>query len=357
MSAPAANADGPVGEAGRLLELRQDDPAWLDLVGAAPGATVFHLPAWTRVVTDTYGYRAAALAVQDDGGRLGAGVPVVQAHRLGGRALVSLPFTDHCPPLARDEASLARLAADLASWSSREGVSVKVCGAVPSVAGWRETTVGVEHVVDLEQGAEALRKHFNETHRRRLRQAERSGLRARVGSTADDVDAFYRLHVQTRRRQGVPVQPRRFFGAVWQHLIAAGHGVVVLVETPQAQPVAGAVVLGWNRIAIGKFQASVEAYWELRPNHLCYWAALRWSCETGHRRFSFGRSETRHTGLQQWKAGLGGEAVPLTYALTGSGRSPVEGHGVLDAAVSGVIKRSPTLVCRALGALLYRYAA
>ena len=357
MNAPAGNADGPVGGAGRLLELRQDDPAWLDLVGAAPGATVFHLPAWTRVVTDTYGYRAAAFAVQDDGGRLGAGVPVVQARRLGGRALVSLPFTDHCPPLARDEASLARLAADLASWSSREGVSVKVCGAVPSVGGWRETTVGVEHIVDLGQGAEALRKHFNETHRRRLRQAERSGLRARVSGTADDVDAFYRLHVQTRRRQGVPVQPRRFFGAVWQHLIAAGHGVVVLVETPQAQPVAGAVVLGWNGIAIGKFQASDEAYWELRPNHLCYWAALRWSCETGHRRFSFGRSETRHTGLQQWKAGLGGEAVPLTYALTGSGRSPVEGHGVLDAALSGVIKRSPTVVCRALGALLYRYAA
>jgi len=357
MNAPAGNVDGPVGGAGRLLELRQDDPAWLDLVGAAPGATVFHLPAWTRVVTDTYGYRAAAFAVQDDGGRLGAGVPVVQARRLGGRALVSLPFTDHCPPLARDEASLARLAADLASWSSREGVSVKVCGAVPSVGGWRETTVGVEHIVDLGQGAEALRKHFNETHRRRLRQAERSGLRARVSSTADDVDAFYRLHVQTRRRQGVPVQPRRFFGAVWQHLIAAGHGVVVLVETPQAQPVEGAVVLGWNGIAIGKFQASDEAYWELRPNHLCYWAALRWSCETGHRRFSFGRSETRHTGLQQWKAGLGGEAVPLTYALTGRGRSPVEGHGVLDAALSGVIKRSPTVVCRALGALLYRYAA
>jgi len=357
MSAPAVDLDNPVGEAGRLLELRQDDPAWLDLIAAAPGATVFHLPAWTRVVTDTYGYRAAAFAVRDDGGRLVAGAPVVHARRLRGRALVSLPFTDHCPPLARDDASLARLAADLASWSRREGVSVKVCGAVPSVAGWRETTVGVEHIVDLEQGAEALRKHFHETHRRRLRQAERSGLRARVGCTADDVDAFYRLHVQTRCRQGVPVQPRRFFGAVWQHLIAAGHGVVVLVETPPARPVAGAVVLGWNGIAIAKFQASDDAYWEQRPNHLCYWAALRWSCETGHRRFSFGRSETRHAGLQKWKAGWGGEAVPLTYALTGSGGSPAEGHGVLDAALSSVIKRSPALVCRALGALLYRYAA
>lgn len=357
MSAPAANAEDPLLEADRLLELRQDDPAWLDLVAAAPGATVFHLPAWTRVVTDTYGYRAAVFAVQDDRGRLAAGVPIVYARRLTGRALVSLPFTDHCPPLARDEASLARLAAGLASWSRREGVAVEVRGALPSVAGWTETAVGVEHILDLEDGAEARRKHFNETHRRRLRQAERSGLRARVGCTADDVETFYRLHVQTRCRQGVPVQPRRFFGAIWQHLIAARQGVVVLVETPEGLPVAGAVVLASNGMAIGKFQASDDAYWELRPNHLCYWAAIRWSCETGHRRFSFGRSETRHAGLQQWKAGWGGEAVPLTYALTGSGSPPIEGHGMLDAALSGVIRRSPTLVCRALGALLYRYAA
>lgn len=357
MSAPAATADGSLLAADRLLELRQDDPAWLDLVSAAPGATVFHLPAWTRVVTDTYGYRAAVFAVQDDRGRLAAGVPVVYARRFGGRALVSLPFTDHCPPLAQDEESLARLAAGLAGWSRREGVPVEVRGAIPSVAGWTETAVGVEHVLDLEDGAEARRKHLNEAHRRRLRQAERSGLRARVGRTADDVEAFYRLHVQTRCRQGVPVQPSRFFGAIWRHLIADGHGVVVLVETPEGLPVAGAVVLAWNEMAIGKFQASDARYWELHPNHLCYWAAIRWSCDTGLRRFSFGRSETRHAGLQQWKAGWGGEAILLTYARTGSGSFPVEGHGVLDAALSGVIRRSPTFVCRALGALLYRYAA
>jgi len=357
MSAPAANAHQPLLEADRLLELRQDDPAWLDLVAAAPGATVFHLPAWTRVVTDTYSYQAAVFAVEDERGRLAAGVPVVYARRLARRALVSLPFTDHCPPLAQDEASLARLATGLASWSRREGVSVEVRGAVPSAAGWTETAVGVEHVVDLGEGAEARRKHLNEAHRRRLRQAERSGLRARIGRTADDVEAFYRLHLLTRCRQGVPVQPRRFFDAIWQHLIAAGHGVVVLVETPEGRPVAGAVVLAWNGMAIGKFQASDATYWELHPNHLCYWAAIRWSCETGHRRYNFGRSETRHAGLQQWKAGWGGEVLPLTYARTGSGSPPVEGHGVLDAALSGVIRRSPAFVCRALGALLYRYAA
>jgi hypothetical protein len=36
---------------------------------------------------------------------------------------------------------------------------------------------------------------------------------------------------------------------------------------------------------------------------------------------------------------------------------PARDRGRLDAAVSHIIRRSPTLVCRAIGTLLYRYAA
>jgi CelD/BcsL family acetyltransferase involved in cellulose biosynthesis len=344
-------------EPDRLVELQRDDPAWLELVAAAPGATFFHLPAWTRVVADTYGYRTTVLAECDEGGRVVAGIPVASVRRPAGRALVSLPFTDHCAPLARDEASLRRLAAGLAAWSSRERVPVEVRGPVPSVAGWRETVVGVEHVLPLEEGADALRSRLSEAHRRRLRQAERSGLRVRVGRRPEDMDAFYRLHLLTRRRQGVPVQPRRFFTAVWEHTIAPGQGVIVVAETPAGRLAAAAVVLAWNGVAVGKFQASDETCWELRPNHLCYWAAIRWATETGLRRFDFGRTEKRHAGLQRWKASWGGDEVPLRYALTGRGDLGVEGHGLLDAALRQVIRHSPTMVCRALGTMLYRYAA
>ncbi|HSR21917.1 MAG TPA: GNAT family N-acetyltransferase, partial [Candidatus Eisenbacteria bacterium] len=184
-----------------------------------------------------------------------------------------------------------------------------------------------------------------------------SGLRVRFGRTGDEMGAFYRLHLLTRRRQGVPVQPRRFFDAIWRHLVAPGFGVVVLAETPSGRTAAGAVVLAGNGTAMVKYQASDETCWELRPNHLCYWAAIRWASETGHRRFDFGRSESRHAGLQRWKAGWGAGATPLTYAVTGRGEPAGDGRGRLGAALGHVIRRSPTLVCRALGDLLYRYAA
>jgi CelD/BcsL family acetyltransferase involved in cellulose biosynthesis len=340
-----------------LVELGDDDPAWLDLVAAAPGATVYHLPAWARAVADTYGYRTAVLADVDDSGAMAAGAALVRVRRPSGAAWVSLPFTDHSPPLARDGASLARLAEGLAGWSARLGAPVEVRGELPPAPGWREVAVGERHVLSLEAGAEAARRGFSETHRRRLRQAERSGLRSRIGRTAEDMEAFYRLHVLTRRRQGVPVQPRRLLRGIWERLIAAGHGVVALVEPPGRPPVAGAVLLAWNGTVALKFQASDETCWEARPNHLCYWEALRWASETGHARFDFGRTETRHEGLRQWKAGWGADAVPLSYTLAGRGKPGVGDRGALDAALRLVIRSSPPLVCRALGALLYRFAA
>ena len=357
MSAPAARPPSRQRHVDGLVELQEDDPAWLGLVAAVPDASVYHLPAWTRAVADTYGYRAAVLAGLDERGRVAAGAPVVRVRRPSGAAWVSLPFTDHAPPLARDAASLERFGEGLAAWSARMGAPVEVRGALPPAAGWRAVTVGLRHVLALDAGVETARRGFSETHRRRLRQAERSGLRARIGRTADDVEAFYRLHVLTRRRQGIPVQPRRLLRGIWERLIAAGHGVVVLVEMPGRPPVAGAVLLAWNGTATLKFQASDETCWEARPNHLCYWESLRWASEAGYRRFDFGRTETRHEGLRQWKAGWGAEAVPLAYALTGQGGPGVGDHGPLGAALRLVIRSSPPVVCRALGALLYRYAA
>jgi len=171
------------------------------------------------------------------------------------------------------------------------------------------------------------------------------------------MEAFYELHVLTRRRQGVPVQPHRFFDAIWRRVVAPGHGVVLVAETAARRAVAAVVLLASNRTAIVKFQASDAAAWELRPNHLCYWTAVRWACDNGHRRLEFGRTETRHVGLQQWKAGWGGEAVPLTYAVTGGGSPDIGGGRVLEAVLGQIIRRSPALVCRAIGALLYRYTA
>src|SRR4051794_20497054 len=84
----------------RWVRLAIDDSRWVGLVEGSRVALPFHHPAWSRLIADCYGYRAFVFGVADDGGRLLAGVPVIDVSTwLLGRKWVSLPFTDFCPPV------------------------------------------------------------------------------------------------------------------------------------------------------------------------------------------------------------------------------------------------------------------
>ena len=70
----------------------------------------------------------------------------------------------------------------------------------------------------------------------------------------------------------------------------------------------------------------------------------------------FGRSDLHSTGLRQFKSSWGANEVPLVYSRLGAARGAA-GDDRLGSALGFVIRRSPRLVCRFAGELLYRYAA
>jgi lipid II:glycine glycyltransferase (peptidoglycan interpeptide bridge formation enzyme) len=179
----------------------------------------------------------------------------------------------------------------------------------------------------------------------------------RASCPHDLVDTFYRLHLQTRRRQGVPVQPRRFFRLLWENAIATGLGSVLIVEA-SAQPIAAAVFLSWNDTVIYKFGASDMSSRSLRPNHLLFWHAIRTACEQGFRWFDFGRTDLGQEGLRNFKLSWGAVEEPLVYGTLGGKLGAVpSADGTAGRMLEPVIRHGPLLLCRALGETLYRYVA
>jgi lipid II:glycine glycyltransferase (peptidoglycan interpeptide bridge formation enzyme) len=168
-------------------------------------------------------------------------------------------------------------------------------------------------------------------------------------------DVFYALHVETRRRLGVPVQPRRFFQLLWEELVAPGLGYVLVAEA-ESKAVAAAVFLSWNGNTIYKFGASDPQARHARPNNLLFWHAIRHAIERRDRTLDFGRSELDQDGLRAFKAGWGSDEEPLVYshlADRAPGSTVRRASGLLEPA----IRRSPRWVTRFLGELLYRHAA
>jgi lipid II:glycine glycyltransferase (peptidoglycan interpeptide bridge formation enzyme) len=193
--------------------------------------------------------------------------------------------------------------------------------------------------------------------RKNLRAGERAGLVVRRGEAARDLtETFFRLQLETRRRLGVPIQPRRWYRLLWRHIVEPGLGFVLLAHRG-ATPVAGGVFLASNGTLTAKYSASLATAWNVRPNNAVFWEAIRWGCLNGYRTFDFGRTDFAAEGLRRFKRSWGAVEQPLTETFFGSLPGEAQLPAPVAALAHGALRRAPLMANRALGELFYRYAA
>ncbi len=357
-------ADTPVGPASVLAV---DDLRWHAFVRSHPQALIFHRPEWARAVSSSYGWRAFVLAQVCSDGRIEAGIPVIGLRDLRRRERwASLPFSDVCPPLLSEWTSASEFARALEEARIEAGVaSFEVRGALAGLR-HRQHRQAVLHTTALSPDVDELFARFHRSQvQRNIRRAEREQLRVReVADRRDFVDVFYRLHAQTRRRQGMPVQPRRFLDSLWEHLFAGAvqqrSARLLVVDAPGTPAIAGALLLAGTRTLTYKYGASDPEFWRLRPNHLLFAHALRSACEDGFERFDWGRSDLEDRGLRDFKSGWAASEADLVYTTLSAAKTPAAADGEQGAAMQaarGLLRRSPVFACRAAGELFYRFAA
>ena len=332
-----------------LLDPRTD-MRWEDFVGRAEGATMFHDPLWLELLSARYRYGFAASCLLDDSGRVVAGLPWARIEsRLTGRRLVALPFSDACPPLT-DGASEDELAAAVEDHRRETGLGLEVRWRMESLPGvtvqryWR-------HTLPLEQDADAVARRAGSGIRRGVSKARREGLTFERRTDAEALDAFYRLHLLTRKHQGVPTQPKRFIDGLGP-LFERGHGFVALVGD-DGRPIAAAVFLQLRDHLIYTYGASDRSALARRPNNLLFAEVIRWACESGLRELDFGRTDLDQEGLKQFKRGWGAEELPLHHTYAGM-EAPSSGDSRAQRLLAPVICHSPPAVGRLFGAL-YRH--
>jgi CelD/BcsL family acetyltransferase involved in cellulose biosynthesis len=342
-----------------MTELRQveiADPRWSAFVARHEEATAFHQPAWARLLAECYGFRPFALVLADGDGVL-AGLPVLEVTKPLSRSVrwVSLPFTDACRPLAECADAGAQLLEELDRARAVGGAEQLELRAEVPVAGATLVGDAVSTALDLEPDEEAVLRRLHPAQRRNIRRAEREGVVVRAAETRDDLDrVFFDLQLETRRRLGVPVQPRRFYSLLWDHVIESGHGFALLAYSG-ATPIAGTVILGAHGRLTYKFGASKQSYWSLRANSLLLWRAIQRGCASGATSLDLGRTETRHASLLAFKRQWSTQEEPLRYTVLGRAESSARSR--LASAAGPLVRRSPAWVCRALGDLFYRYMA
>jgi CelD/BcsL family acetyltransferase involved in cellulose biosynthesis len=332
------------------------DPDWLALVARHPESTPFHHPAWAKTLAEAYRFDAGGSTLEGPAGAVAA-LPFVALGRIASRRrLVSLPFTDWCAPLLTGEPgpwlaeALEARRADgaLAAIEIRDGPSSGLGHDIPA---------GYRHELGLGADFEAIAAGFHKSKvRRKLRRAEREGVEVRRAETAQELlETFYPLHVGTRKRLGVPVQPRRFFEVLGERMIEAGLGFV-LTAYAAGTPVSSAVFLAWNGHLIYKFSASSRDLGDVGAGQSVVAEAIRWGCENGYGSIDFGRTDQGAEGLRAFKLSWGATEHDLVYSVFAD-RPPRTGSGRANQLLEHLIRRSPELLTRAIGRAAYRYSA
>jgi CelD/BcsL family acetyltransferase involved in cellulose biosynthesis len=335
------------------------DPAWTNFVAGHREATCFHQPAWVTTLVGAYGFRARAAVQRNADGVVVAGVPLVEVRRLtGARRWSCLPFSDECAPLVANGGSAEPLLQGVDALRRARGVGDLEIRTAVQLPGANCREVAVTHSLALPAAVEGVARPAGTrpSVRRHVATSDRLGVRVDLARSVDDVTGtYYGLHVLTRRRQGVPTQPRAYFRFLWERMIEPGHGFV-LIARKDGQAVAGAVFLLGNRTVTYKYGASDDRFWSLRPNHAVMAHAITLGIQRGFANFDFGRTDLDNPGLARFKESWGAQAQPLHYtsfSARGGRRDGPPRRGLLTT----VIQRSPSIVCRGLGELLYRYAA
>jgi len=353
----ASNAQecGVAEQNGECRFVEPSDARWMSFIESRSEANIFHHPQWTEVLRKCYGFRPFVLAVKDSDDEIRAGIPVMEIKGiLRGCRWTSLPFTDHCSPLYRDDASVDRLMEGLSSLPAARGVSrTELRWDMPYPRPLQPSACFKLHKIALGPDFEAVAARIQNMHKRNVGVAEKKGVRIEWGSTRKHMDAFYQLHLQTRRRQGVPIQPRRFFKLLVTELMDRGLGSVWLAYKDE-KCIAATVFLSWQKTLTYKFSASDTELRSLQPSHLLLWTAIRWGCENGFNMLDLGRTDADNEGLARFKAGWGAEETTLTYC-TMPEKASEPSHGRLAKIVAPVIQKSPPWVCRLAGELLYKH--
>jgi CelD/BcsL family acetyltransferase involved in cellulose biosynthesis len=334
------------------------DSRWLDFVKHHRAGSLFHTPQWLNALKRTYGFSPVALTDSAPGTGLKNALLFCRVSSwMTGRRLVSLPFSDHCEPLAESADTLASLLTSLVDCSEREGryIELRAIEDLPRTTAFVPTAVYCLHTIDLRPELAQIFKSFHPSHTQRaIRKAERLRLTCEVGSSRALLAEFYALHGLTRRRHGTPIQPFAWFENLAE---ALGDRLRAYVARYEGQPVAAIMTAVHNHTLVYKYGCSNTSFNRFGGTPLLFWKAIQDAKSEGLHTFDLGRSDLSNPGLIQFKDHLGAARTSLTYYRHPATGRPVNWSSPSAGRTGRAFSLLPLRLQSSLSGHLYRHFA
>ncbi len=332
-----------------LIELEITNEALSKYLPIDPMTTIFNLNSWWKVLTKAYNFNINFVTLNSE--CLAAGIPfriqITNRHKI----YTSLPFSDEVPFVGIISDN-DKIIDEIIKNNIDTTIELR-CKYNSEI--FENKLIGYKHLLNLNKNEEELLNSFHKSLViRNIKKARSNNLAIRISSSINDLNEFYNLHLLTRRKLGVPIQPKNFFRYFFEEIIQNGFGFLTVIEKEKI-PIAMGIFAGININITYKFGASNPKYLSCRPNHLMFWTAIQEAKKRGFEVFDFGRTELGNEGLRKFKQGWGTIEQPLFYSYYPKAPANYKLKFIKDKIITPLIKYSPKFVCRLSGELLYKY--
>jgi hypothetical protein len=335
----------------KIVPLEQARTEWDALTGSHPEATLYHRGPWLEVLRRAFGVRPS-VAIRGDSDSTRAACLLAQGNPIR-RSLISLPFSDFCPPLAVNDSARESLLSGLAAIQNQPRLEMRgVAGNYP----WNVLYHFQRWTLDLARPFPAIEKAADRETRRHLRRAREAGVSVECSRDAEAMDFFFNLQLESRRRLGVPSQPLKFFRTVYE-VFAKLDSIEVWFALHQGKRIAAVVVLRDGNDLHAKWSARAAGMPD-GASHMIFMAIAEHHAQHATS-LDFGRTDSRNRGLSRFKRELGAAATDLPYSYFPQMPNVTSAEnltGVWQTA-SRVWRNLPLPVTRVLNNVTYRYLA
>jgi CelD/BcsL family acetyltransferase involved in cellulose biosynthesis len=332
---------------------------WKEFIKHSPRATIFHHPGWIRALATTYRYKPLGVVAIDDANITSGGIPFLDvASPLTGRRLVSLPFTDHCNPLYRDDEAKESMLREVVRMGKGKEYRYVEIRAGNLGGEFKEGSPYAVHQLAMGGTAQSLFKSFDQKSVQwGIKKAVKMGVQIIRSDERSVLDEFIRLNAMTRRKHGIFPQPDRFFEAIREYVMEPGFGFVGAARV-DGRIVAASVFLHFNGTVFYKYNASDPSYHRYQPNNLILWDAMQWALDSGIHTFDFGRSELSNTGLLEFKRRWATNEQELKYSYVPAAQSSADefSKSWKMEALHRAARITPSRLARIIGGVIYRHA-
>jgi len=340
------------------------DTKWDSFVQGHPHGSIYQHSSWMKVLDLTYKHiRPLCFAIEDQEGNISAAIPsFIVKSRLMGTRIVSLPFSSYCDPLVDDKKDLVKLLDCIIKEAENSNVSYYELRAFKSQDliddnRLQSHNYQKNHVLDIKEGFETVKRAFHkDCIVRSVKKAVKSGVKIREGYLEQDLKQFYYIHALTRRRQGLPIQPYKFFKNMWEILYPKGYFTLLLAEL-EKEVVAGIILFKFKSVVSFEHGASIPKYLAVRPNHLLLWAGIENACSERYHYFDFGKTTPENKGLLDFKGRWGAKMydLPYFYYPQVKGMMSLEKNDLRHELLRSIGKHLPLSLAKVIGSIAYHH--